>query len=284
MHYLLEKSTEWFDMESMWSDFGYTVIRIAAILVVGRILIWILHKSVNRIVIDRASKRPPNQARRMTTVGKLMKNVTSYVIYFIAGMLTLSEIGLDLGPLLAGAGVVGIAIGFGAQSLVKDILTGFFIIMEDQFAVGDVIQTGTFKGTVEMIGLRTTRIQSWTGEIHIVPNSTIGAVTNFSVSNSLAVLDVSLAYDADIEHATRIITETMHELKSENVVKEPEVLGIVSLESSAVTIRIIAECLPNTQTTVARLMNKVVKEAFDHHGIKMPYPKIVTFKNSIEGA
>lgn len=268
--------------DEMWRAVGITVLRIAIILVISRIVMWLVHKTIDRIVLERADKHQANQARRMTTVGKLLKNVISYLIYFIVFMLVLSEFGIDLGPLLAGAGVVGIAIGFGAQSLVKDILTGFFIILEDQFAVGDVIQTGQFKGTVEVIGLRTTKILSWTGEVHIVPNGMINEVTNFSVNNSLAVVDILVAYEADVEKAMDIITRTMNELQHENLVKEPEVLGVQLMSATSVTIRVIAECQPNTHHAVARLMNKKMKEAFDRNGIEIPYPRMVTYQRSFK--
>lgn len=268
--------------KGLWQAIGYTALRIVIILAVSRLIIWVLHKTIDRIVLERAGKQKPNQARRMTTVGKLLKNVSTYAIFFIVFMLILSEFGVDLGPLLAGAGVVGIAIGFGAQSLVKDILTGFFIILEDQFAVGDVIQTGQFKGTVEVIGLRTTKILSWTGEVHIVPNGMINEVTNFSVNNSLAVVDVMVAYEADVEQAMDIITKTMSELKHEDLAKEPEVLGVQLMSATAVTIRVIAECKPNTHHAIARLMNKEMKEAFDRNGIEIPYPRMVTYQRSFK--
>lgn len=266
----------------IWNVIGLTLLRIIIILVICRLIMWVLHKTIDRIVLERANKHSANQARRMTTVGKLLKNVITYIIYFISFMLILSEFGIDLGPLLAGAGVVGIAIGFGAQSLVKDILTGFFIILEDQFAVGDVIQTGQFKGTVEVIGLRTTKILSWTGEVHIVPNGMINEVTNFSVNNSLAVVDVMVAYEADVEKAMDIITHTMKELQHEDLVKEPEVLGVQLMSATAVTIRVIAECKPNMHHAIARLMNKEMKEAFDRNGIEIPYPRMVTYQRSFK--
>ena len=131
--------------------------------------------------------------RRTTTIMRLMGNIVNYAISFIMIMMILAVFHVPFGPMLAGAGVVGLAIGFGAQSLVKDIITGFFIIFEDQFAVGDVIQTGRFKGTVEEIGLRVTRVKSWTGEIHIIPNGSILEVTNYSINNSIAVIDISVA-------------------------------------------------------------------------------------------
>lgn len=277
-HILSAQTTD----KELWQVIGYTALRIVIILAVSRVIMWVLHKTIDRIVLERAGKQKPNQARRMTTVGKLLKNVSTYVIYFIVFMLILSEFGVDLGPLLAGAGVMGIAIGFGAQSLVKDILTGFFIILEDQFAVGDVIQTGQFKGTVEVIGLRTTKILSWTGEVHIVPNGLINEVTNFSVNNSLAVVDVMVAYEADVDQAMEIITKTMSELKHEDLAKEPEVLGVQLMSATAVTIRVIAECKPNMQHAIARLMNKEMKEAFDRNGIEIPYPRMVTYQRSFK--
>lgn len=279
-----ERTLDWLQKINLWDVLGQPIIRIALIFIIARISIWLLHKTINRIVAEQTRKKQPSETRRMTTVGRLLNNGVSYVIYFIAGMLVLSEFGVDLGPLLAGAGVVGIAIGFGAQSLVKDILTGFFIILEDQFAVGDVIQTGQFKGTVEVIGLRTTKLQSWTGEVHIIPNGMINEVTNFSLKNTLAVVDVSIAYEADIERAIEVINATMDGVSHENLAKRPEVLGVQMLNASSVSIRIVGECMPNTHAVVARAMNKAVKEALDKNGIEIPYPKMITYQRKYEGA
>ncbi|MHA7964939.1 mechanosensitive ion channel family protein [Paenibacillus sp. CAU 1782] len=250
----------WLNKNWEWELIGLSAIRIAAILVIGRLIIWLLHKTINRVVLDNVGKRTVSQARRMTTVGKLLKNVTTYIIYFITFMLLLSEFGVNLGPLLAGAGVVGLAIGFGAQSLVKDILTGFFIILEDQFAVGDVIQTGKFKGTVEVIGLRTTRIVSWTGEVHILPNSMIQDVTNFSIHNSLAVVDIAVPFATDVNSAIGWIQETVNGLHHENIVQTPKVLGVQSITAADMVIRVIAECRPNSQSAVSRLLYKEIQE------------------------
>jgi small conductance mechanosensitive channel len=251
---------EWLNKNWEWELIGLSAIRIAAILVIGRLVIWLLHKTINRVVLDNVGKRTLSQARRMTTVGKLLKNVTTYIIYFITFMLLLSEFGVNLGPLLAGAGVVGLAIGFGAQSLVKDILTGFFIILEDQFAVGDVIQTGKFKGTVEVIGLRTTRIVSWTGEVHILPNSMIQDVTNFSIHNSLAVVDVAVPFATDVNSAMEWIQATVNGLHHENIIQPPKVLGVQSITAADMVIRVIAECRPNSQSAVSRLLYKEIQE------------------------
>ncbi|WP_141500915.1 mechanosensitive ion channel family protein [Paenibacillus luteus] len=273
----------WLTDNDVWESFGRSALRVIIFLVVGRLVVWVIHKTIDRVVLEREAKRMPSHARRMTTVGKLMKNVTSYVVYFITIMLVLSEFGINLGPLLAGAGVLGLAIGFGAQSLVKDIITGFFIVLEDQFAVGDVIQTGQFKGTVEVIGLRTTRVQSWTGEVHIIPNGMINEVTNFSVNNTVAVVDISIAHEEEVDRALEVIRYTMIMMKDDNLINAPEVLGIQAIAATGVTIRVIAECKPNTHPVVARKVNMEIKKALDASGIEIPYPRMVTYQRNEKG-
>jgi small-conductance mechanosensitive channel len=168
--------------------------------------------------------------------------------------------------------------------LVKDVITGFFIVLEDQFAVGDIIQTGQFKGTVEMIGLRTTRLQSWTGEVHIIPNGMINEVTNFSLNNSLAVIDISIAFEEEVDRALEVIRSTMIVIEDANLVKAPEVLGIQTISTAGVTLRVIAECRPNTQHGLARRLNMEIKKALDANGIEIPYPRMVTYNRSDKGA
>lgn len=277
------KVMEWLTDNELWLAFGSSILRVALFLFIGRLVVWIIHKTIDRVILDRESKRLPSHTRRMTTLGKLMKNVASYVVYFITVMLILSEFGINLGPLLAGAGVLGLAIGFGAQSLVKDVITGFFIVLEDQFAVGDVIQTGTFKGTVDMIGLRTTRIQSWTGEVHIIPNGMINEVTNFSVNNSIAVVDISIAFEEEVDRALDVIRHTMITIRDENLINAPEVLGIQAIATTGVTIRIIAECRPNMNSIVSRKLNMEIKKALDATGIEIPYPRMVTYHRNEKG-
>jgi moderate conductance mechanosensitive channel len=274
---------DWLTDDAMWMAFGTSMLRVALILMVGRMIIWVVHKAVTHFILNRNPTRLHVEQRRVQTIGKLLKNVASYAVYFVTILLVLSEFNINLGPLLAGAGVVGLAIGFGAQSLVKDVITGFFIILEDQFAVGDVIQTGTFKGTVEMIGLRATRLQSWTGEVFIIPNGLINEVTNFSLRNSLAIVDVSIAYEEDIDHAIAAIRETVANIGDENLAKPPEVLGVQALGPSVVTLRVIAECRPNTQAVVSRKLNAEIKKALDAEGIEIPYPKTVTYYRGERG-
>jgi small-conductance mechanosensitive channel len=180
-------------------------------------------------------------------------------------MLILSEFHFDLAPLLAGAGVLGLAIGFGAQSLVKDVITGFFIILEDQFAVGDVIQTGTYKGTVELIGLRTTRLLSTTGEVYIVPNGSITNVTNYSLANALAVVDVPVKMERSLESTLGLIGEALKgiEERNSNVLAYPNILGIQSMSTSEYVIRVAANCLPNARDVAERQIQNDIKHALE---------------------
>ncbi|ALS25802.1 mechanosensitive ion channel protein MscS [Paenibacillus sp. 32O-W] len=259
---VIEDAYNWVVNPDVWRDIGIGAIRILLIIAFGQLVIWIIHKAIDRF-LERDTKRLPLRMRRVQTVGRLLKNIASYVLYFVIGMLVLSEFNINLGPLLAGAGVLGLAIGFGAQSLVKDVIAGFFIILEDQFAVGDVIETGKFKGTVEVIGLRATRIQSWTGEVHIIPNGMISDVTNFSLNNSLAVIDIPIPHEENIERTTEAINHTLSQLKEPNLVRTPELIGIQSLNASEVVLRIVAECRPNTQAAVTRAINIALKKALD---------------------
>lgn len=275
---------DWLTSGEMWATVGWSAIRIAAILLIGRIVELVVHKSIDRMMIEREMKQATH-TRRVLTVGKLLRNVTSYMIYFVGALLILAEFNVNLAPLLAGAGVISLAIGFGAQSLVKDIITGFFIILEDQFAVGDVVQTGQFKGTVEMIGLRATRIKSWTGEMHIIPNGMINEVTNFSMNNAVAVVDVAIAYEEDVDRAIAIMKQTVeHEAPQiVHVTGAPEVLGVQTLGPTQVTLRVIVECVPNMQGPVARSLNAAIKRAFDEHQIELPYPRMVTYQRTEGG-
>ncbi len=185
-----DKFLDWITNVDMWTNVMFSGIRIVVLFIVTRIAIRVVSKIIDRSLERHQQSRINVNPRRFATVGELLKNITAVTCNFVMVLLILSEFNFKLGPLLAGAGVLGLAIGFGAQSLVKDVITGFFIILEDQFAVGDVIQTGTYKGTVEVIGLRSTRLVSMNGETHILPNGMITSVTNFSLSNALAMVDL----------------------------------------------------------------------------------------------
>lgn len=267
----------------LWIKFGKKTLKILLIIIVSQIVVKVIKTAVANVFNLRIKSPLRYSEKREETLSRLIQNVVTYVIYFIALIMILEEMSVPVKSLLAGAGIVGLAVGFGAQSLVKDIITGFFIVFEDQFAVGDYVKIGQFEGTVEEIGLRTTKIKNWTGEVHILPNSSIIEVTNYSLHNSIAVVDVSIAYEEDIDRAEQMIQEYLKtiENKYDEIVSPPEVLGVQMLGSSDVMIRIIAETLPMNHVKIARVLRKEVKQYLDEHGIEIPYPRMVLL-NQVE--
>lgn len=270
--------------EDLWLSFGEGALKIIAIFILSGIFI-----KVGKVMIENVFKvrtRSPLRVseRREATLLKLLQNILTYVVYFIAFMMILSTLTIDVSAMLAGAGIVGLAVGFGAQNLVRDIITGFFIIFEDQFSVGDFVRIGQFEGTVEEIGLRTTKIKTWTGELHILPNGNITEVTNFSLYNSMAVVDLSISYESDIKKAETVISELLQEMpaKYEDIIKTPEILGVQNLAASDVVLRIAAETLPMKHFVVARLLRKELKEWLDQNGIEIPYPRMVMYSRQDE--
>ncbi|WP_445322160.1 mechanosensitive ion channel family protein [Paenibacillus sp. FSL M7-1046] len=262
---LSDKVWEFFTNTEMWANVLFSGLRILIIFILTRVIIKVVSKIIDRSMEQETRGRILVNSRRFSTVGGLLKNVVTFICNFVMIMIILAEFNFNLGPLLAGAGVVGLAVGFGAQSLVKDVITGFFIIFEDQFAVGDVIQTGTYKGTVEMIGLRTTRLLSTTGEVHIIPNGTIINVTNYSLANALAVVDVPVKIERGLEGTLSLIGEALVgiEERNSNVLAYPNILGIQSMSTSEYVIRVAANCLPNARESAERQIQSDIKQALE---------------------
>ncbi|MFI8576937.1 mechanosensitive ion channel family protein [Rossellomorea aquimaris] len=263
----------------LWIALGSGAIKIVAIMIFTYIALRLGRSAIRNVFRVRSRSPLKFTERRETTLSKLLENVLTYVIYFISLMTILSTLDIDVKGLIAGAGIVGLAVGFGAQNLVRDIITGFFIIFEDQFSVGDYVRIGSAEGTVEEIGLRTTKIKSWTGELHIFPNGNITEVTNFSIHNSIAVVDVSIAYEENIEEAEKVMQELLLALpqKYEDLVNPPELLGVQTLGASDVVIRIVAETVPMRHWYMARMIRKEVKLCLDEHGIEIPFPRMVMY-------
>jgi small-conductance mechanosensitive channel len=200
------------------------------------------------------------------------------VIYGLAVMIVLGEFGVSLGPLVAGAGIVGIALGFGAQKLVQDFLSGIFMLIEDQYGVGDVIDVGDATGVVEEVNLRTTRLRDVHGTVWHIPNGEIRRVGNKSQQWARAVLDVEVAYDTDINHAAAVIKEVADEVWREDlehatVLEEPQIWGVEMFGESAVAIRVVLKVEPGEQWATMREVRKRLKHAFDREGIEIPFPQ-----------
>lgn len=267
--------------KSWWESIDYwnlyktvepTVEKIVLILVyyiVARITIRFGVRVLHRFMNSSAIKA---DARRRATMESLLDNILRYTVYFIFIISALSQIGIHLEALLAGAGIAGVAVGFGAQSLIKDVLTGFFILFEDQYAVGDFVKINGVSGTVQSIGLRLTKLQVWTGEVEIVPNGQIQQVTNYSKVNSLAVIDVSVSHNNNIRHVIEVTEDALKGLEeeNENVVAPAQVLGVQQIREFDIVIRSTVECLPVTQAGITRLSQRRIKEAYERAGVELP--------------
>ena len=225
----------------------------------------------------------PRAAARAQTLGVVLRSIVAFLIWTIAGITILGELGINLGPLIASAGIAGVAIGFGAQSLVKDFLAGMFILVEDQYGVGDIIDVGDLSGTqvtgtVEAVSLRTTRLRSVNGTVWHVPNGTVLRVGNMSQQWARALLDVSVAYGTDLDEASRIIKATADELWQaqdwkHQVLEEPELWGVESLDADGIAIRLVVKTRPSQQFAVMRELRRRIKRALDDAGVEIPFPQ-----------
>jgi small conductance mechanosensitive channel len=238
---------------------------------------------VLRSVIEKApdvltgpSLTDPRAAARAQTLGQVLRSLTSLLVYGIASLLVLGELGINLGPLLATAGIAGVALGFGAQSLVKDFLTGIFMLLEDQYGVGDVIDVGEATGEVEQVTLRSTRLRDAQGTVWHVPNGEILRVGNMSQQWAKAVVDVAVAYGTDVREATEVIERVGADLRADEewadrIEEAPEVLGVESLGADGLTIRVTVKTKPGAQWGVMRELRLRLREALDAAGIEAPY-------------
>ena len=216
--------------------------------------------------------------QRAETIGAVLRSIISAVIWTVAVFTILAEFAINLGPLIAGAGIAGVALGFGAQSLVKDFLSGMFMLVEDQFGVGDIIDVGDASGVVEGVSLRTTRVRDVEGTVWHVPNGTISRVGNKSQQWSRALIDFEVAYDTDLDKAKSVIKQVADEVwKDEtwgvNVLEEPEVWGVEAFGPDGVAIRLVMKTSPSAQWKVMRELRQRMKTAFDANGIEIPFPQ-----------
>jgi moderate conductance mechanosensitive channel len=228
--------------------------------------------------------------QRMEALASVLRSVITFVIYAVAGFMVLGELGVNLGPLLAGAGIIGVALGFGSQSLVKDFLSGIFILIEDQFGVGDIVDLDQeTTGTVETVSLRTTRLRSVDGTVWHVPNGEIRRVGNKSQHWSRSLIDIEVGYGTDLNHVQDVIGEVAHALAEEDrsILEEPEVWGVEALGANGVTVRLVVKTKPSEQYRVSRMLRQRLKERFDREGIEIPFPQQTVWNRHVveqEGA
>jgi moderate conductance mechanosensitive channel len=216
-------------------------------------------------------------AARATTLSFVLRSATSAIVWTIAGAMILAELGVSLGPLIAGAGIAGVALGFGAQSLVQDFISGTFMLIEDQYGVGDIIDAGEASGTVEAVSLRTTRLRDVNGTVWHIPNGNIMRVGNMSQQWARALLDVSLAVDTNVDHAQEVIKRVADGVWNDpewrgDILEEPEVWGVERLGPDGIVIRLVVKTKPAQQFTVMRELRRRLLEAFAAEGVELPDP------------
>jgi small conductance mechanosensitive channel len=205
------------------------------------------------------------------------------VLAVMVSLILLSELGINIGPLLAGAGVVGLAVGFGAQTLVKDVITGLFILVEDTIAVGDYVEVGGHEGDVESISIRTIRLRDPAGSVHTVPFSEVGTVLNYTKDFSVAVLNIGIAYRENVDEVMKVLVDLGREMAADeklgaDIIRPLEVQGLQSLDDSAVVIRARIRVKAGTQWGMKREFNRRMKNRFDELGIEIPFPqRSITF-------
>jgi len=255
------------------------VLSVAALLILG----FIGAKGIRAFVARGAPGQPDEEVRkRADTLSNVLITAGQVFIIVIAAFIVLSELGINIAPILAGAGVVGIAIGFGAQSLVKDIITGVFIIMENQYRVGDVVTVAGISGLVEQVNLRRTVLRDLDGIVHTVPNGDIRVASNFTKEWSRVNLNISVSYGTDLDHATAVINRVCQEMAKEPewaplIIKTPQVLRVDNLGDSGIELKILGDTKPIRQWDVMGEIRKRVKKAFDEEGIEIPWPHTKVF-------
>jgi moderate conductance mechanosensitive channel len=308
--YVLDTTdNEWLAAAADWLIAKPTVILF--ILAVAWLVRWLIYKAIARLVkraavgvvpaighgalaeADESARITARVARerrrqRAETLGQVLRSVASFTVFALAAVMILAEFAVNVGPLIAGAGIVGIALGFGAQSLVSDFLSGLFMLFEDQYGVGDVVDVGDATGTVEAVTLRVTRLRDVNGTVWYVRNGEIMRVGNMSQNWARAVLDVKVGYGEDLDHVRRVLTQLFHDLWlhpdfRENVMEEPEVWGVERIDPDGIVVRVALKTVPLEQWAVARDLRQKIREKLRAEGIEMPLPQRVIWHRDTDG-
>ena len=262
------------------------------------VLAWIIARLARRLV-SRLARRVQEQrvsvgrpwvdgdmdeiealgiARRIETIAGVFRGFVTVVVWSVPVAVLLDELGIDLAPILAGAGVLGVVFGFGAQHAVRDYLAGMYVLLEDQYRVGDTVNFGIAIGVVEWVSLRVTRIRDVEGVVWWIPNGQPGQVGNQTQEWSRAILDIDVGYDTDVAHATEVLADVATGLRVDDawrdaVLEDPEVWGVERLGADSVVLRLVVTTRPGEQQRVARELRARIKEAFDAAGIEIPFPQ-----------
>lgn len=275
----LWKQIDW----DRWSGPALHAGRIILILVAAWVAMAVVKRAL-RIVRTRVKTHfdDTDSVKRTETLTRVMRYLATMVIGTVAAMLVLAEVGVSLAPILGAAGVVGLAVGFGAQSLVKDYFTGFFLLFEDQIRTGDVVTVAGLGGVVEDITLRHVRLRDYAGDVHYIPNSLVTTVTNSSRSYANAVLEIGVSYRENLDEVMSLMTTVAKQLREDpvfgaRILADLEIAGVERLDHSAVVVKGRIKAIAGEQWGVRREYLRRVKHAFDENGIEIPYPHVTFY-------
>lgn len=262
-------------------DHGVKIFFIAlAAFVIHKILIRFVTRMIKAAVIPNEKSSDAEEKMRENTLIRVFNWIINIVVYLVAGLMILQEMGVPIGPLLTSAGIVGVAVGFGSQYLVKDIITGFFLIFENQYRIGDEVEFNGTRGIVEDITLRVTSLRDFNGTVHTVPHGDITRVSNYSKSFAKINFNIGVSYSADIDHVINVITRVCNGLAADPewqdmIIKAPYFLRVNALGDSSVEFKIVGETKPQMQYAVTGELRKRLKKEFDKEGIEIPFPQVV---------
>jgi small conductance mechanosensitive channel len=274
---------------AFWYGIGARAVRVAFVLFLALLVLAVVRR-LKRRWVRRVQDRPTTDKRRqrVLTVADLVGSVARYVVWGVATIMLLAEIGLDVGPLLAGAGIAGLAIGFGAQTLVKDVISGLFLLFDDTIGVGDLIRFGDDAGVVEYVGLRLIKVRKFDGELLMIPAGELRVFGNKSIGFARVIVNVGLSYEEDVNRALGALEEVAREWAQTDEAKRimleeaPEVQAVMDLGDSAVTARVVVQVIPGEQFQAERDLRRLVKKRFDEMGIEIPFPRRTVYVKSLD--
>jgi small conductance mechanosensitive channel len=232
---------------------------------------------ISKIGLYRVGLKPGPMQRRKKTIAKVMMSITKYAVYFLAILIILALWGVNVVPALAGLGVAGVVIGLGAQKFINDLISGFFIVFEHHFDVGDIIEVKGFKGEVTDIGLKTSKIKGWRGDVKILNNGDIDDLTNFSLNPSIGIIDFGIAYPEDAQKTIELLKAELPKLRPliPDALDDPQVLGVMDLADSSVNMRVIVKTITERHYGIERIIRQRIKEILDENHIEIPFPQVV---------
>ncbi|MES2500066.1 MAG: mechanosensitive ion channel family protein [Pseudomonadota bacterium] len=259
-----------------------TMLRIVLIVFIALVLMNLSRRLISYFKMylkQQAAFENAEEVKRIDTLARVVRYIATLLISLVCGVEVLHELGISIAPILAAAGIVGVAVGFGAQHLIKDYFTGFFILLENQIRQGDVVEAGGKSGLVEEVTLRYIKMRDYSGNVHYVPNGIIDAVTNMSREFAHAVIDIAVAYKEDVASVMQVMTEVGDQLRNQaefkhKILGDMEMAGVENLADSSVVIRCRFKVLPLEQWGVRREYLKNIKHAFDTRGIEIPFPQL----------